>query len=158
MSVKVLVTQSCPTLCDPMDCSPPASSVHGISQVRVLEWVAISSSRGSCQPRNWTPISCVSCIASHQGSLIQSCIEGFFVRWFEFDRSSGCSFGSTAGKMTPSNITWWWYYFVSVLSKLLVPLLSSEALKLHAKYMTMLKSSSPCGLCVLFALRWGARW
>ena len=44
--VCVLVTQSCLTLCDPMDCSPPGSSVHGISQARVLEWVAISFSRG----------------------------------------------------------------------------------------------------------------
>ena len=41
------VAQSCPTLCDPMDCSLPGSSVHGIFQVRVLEWVAISFSRGS---------------------------------------------------------------------------------------------------------------
>ena len=40
------VVQSCPTLCDPMDCSPPGSSVHGISQARILEWVAISFSRG----------------------------------------------------------------------------------------------------------------
>ena len=39
--------QSCPTLCGPMDCSPPGSSVHGILQARILEWVAISSSRGS---------------------------------------------------------------------------------------------------------------
>ena len=41
-----LVTQSCPTLCKPTDWSPPASSVHGISQARILEWVAISFSRG----------------------------------------------------------------------------------------------------------------
>ena len=41
------VTQSCPTLCDPMDCSLPGSSLHGILQARVLEWVAISFSRGS---------------------------------------------------------------------------------------------------------------
>ena len=42
-----VVVQSHPTLCDPMDCSPPSSSVHGISQARILEWVAISFSRGS---------------------------------------------------------------------------------------------------------------
>ena len=42
-SVKVLVTQSCPTLCDSMDCSPPGSSVHGILQARILQWVAIPS-------------------------------------------------------------------------------------------------------------------
>ena len=43
--------QSCPTLCDPTDCSPPGSSFHGISQARILEWVAISSSRGSSRPK-----------------------------------------------------------------------------------------------------------
>ena len=42
-----LVTKSCPTLCDPIDCSPPGSSVHGLLQVRILECIAISSSRGS---------------------------------------------------------------------------------------------------------------
>ena len=50
----VLVTQPCSTQCDPMDCSPPGSSVHGILQARILEWVAIFSSRGSFQLRNWT--------------------------------------------------------------------------------------------------------
>ena len=54
--------QSCPTLCDPMDCSPPGSSVHGVSQARTLEWVAISSSRGSSQPRDQTCALYVSCI------------------------------------------------------------------------------------------------
>ena len=53
------VTQSCPTLCDPMDCSPPDSSVHGILQARIMEWVAMPSSRGSFQPRDWTHISCI---------------------------------------------------------------------------------------------------
>ena len=60
MSAKLL--QSCLTLCDPMDCSPPGSSVHGILQARILEWVAMPSSRGSSQSRNWTSISCVSYI------------------------------------------------------------------------------------------------
>ena len=53
----VLVTQSCPILCDPMDCSPPDSSVHGILQARILEWVAIPFSRGSSWPRDWTQVS-----------------------------------------------------------------------------------------------------
>ena len=48
----VLVAQSCPTLCDPMDCSPPGSSVHGILQERTLEWVAISSPWRSTPPRS----------------------------------------------------------------------------------------------------------
>ena len=54
--------QSCPTLCDPMDCSLLASSVHGISQARILEWVAVSYSRHSSQPRDRTYISYVSCL------------------------------------------------------------------------------------------------
>ena len=53
------VTQSCPTLCDPMDCSLPGSSVHGILQARMLEWVAISFSRRSSQPRDRTWVSCI---------------------------------------------------------------------------------------------------
>ena len=47
MKVKVLVTQSCPNLCNPMDYSQPGSSVHGILQARILEWVAMPSLRGS---------------------------------------------------------------------------------------------------------------
>ena len=47
--------------CDPMDCIPPGSSVHGISQARMLEWVAISFSRGCSWPRDQTPISCIAC-------------------------------------------------------------------------------------------------
>ena len=53
------VTQSCLTLCDPLDCSPPDSSVHGISQARRLEWVAISFLRGSSSLRNLTHVSCI---------------------------------------------------------------------------------------------------
>ena len=53
------VAQSCLTLCDPMDCSPPAYSVHRISQSRILEWVAISPSKGSSQPRDRTWVSCI---------------------------------------------------------------------------------------------------
>ena len=51
--------QSCLTLCDSMDCSPPGSSVHGILQARILEWVAMSFSRGSSWPSDWTCISCI---------------------------------------------------------------------------------------------------
>ena len=49
--------QSCPTLCNPVDCSPPGSSVGGTLQARILEWAAISFSRGSSWPRNWTQVS-----------------------------------------------------------------------------------------------------
>ena len=50
-------------LCDPMDCSPPGPSVHGILQAGILEWVAMPSSRGSCPPRDRTCVYCVSCTA-----------------------------------------------------------------------------------------------
>ena len=74
LRVKVKVTQPCPTLCDPMDCSPPGSSVLGMLQVRVLEWVAIPFSRGYSQPRDRTQVS-LNCRwilyqLSHQGSPI----------------------------------------------------------------------------------------
>ena len=66
-SYRVLVAQSCPTLCNPMDCSPPGSSIHGILQARVLEWAAIPFSGGSSPPRDRTPISCIA--------------SGFFAIW-----------------------------------------------------------------------------
>ena len=62
-----LVTQSCLTLCDSMDCSLPGSSIHGIFQARILGWVAMPSSRGSSQPRDRTQLSIVYRL-SHQGS------------------------------------------------------------------------------------------
>ena len=54
--------QSCPTLCNPMDCSLPGSCVHGIFQAIVLEWIAMSFSRESSQPRDQTCVFCISCI------------------------------------------------------------------------------------------------
>ena len=51
------VAQSCRTPCDPMDCSPPGSSIHGFFQARILEWVAISFYRRSSRPRDWTGVS-----------------------------------------------------------------------------------------------------
>ena len=68
------VTQSCPTLCDPMDCSPPGSSFHGIFQARVLEWGAISFSRGSSRPRDrtrvsWIPGRCFNLWATRETSF-----------------------------------------------------------------------------------------
>ena len=58
----VLVTQSCPTLYDPMDCSPPGSSVHGTLQARILEWVSMLFSRASSPSRDITHVSCIFCI------------------------------------------------------------------------------------------------
>ena len=75
----MFVTQSCHTLCDPNDCSLPGFSVHGISQARTLEWVAIPFSRESSCPRDWTWVPWMAgrfftyCL-SHQGiSLMAEC-------------------------------------------------------------------------------------
>ena len=72
--VKVLVAQSCLTLCDPMDCRPLGFSFHRILQARILEWVAIPFFGGSSGPRNQTQVSCIGrqilCCLSHQGSPI----------------------------------------------------------------------------------------
>ena len=61
------VTRTCSAVSDPMDCSLPGSSAHGISQVRILEWVAISFSGRSSQLRNWTHFSCL--------------VDGYFHHW-----------------------------------------------------------------------------
>ena len=70
--VKALAAQSGPTPCDPMDCSPPGSSVHGIIQAIILEWVAIPFSRGSSWPRDqsWVSLHCrqIPYHLNHQGS------------------------------------------------------------------------------------------
>ena len=66
----VQALQSCLTLCGPMGCSPAGSSVHGILLARVLEWVAMTSSRAFSQLRDWTGVSCASCITGR-----------FFIHW-----------------------------------------------------------------------------
>ena len=73
------VTQSCLTLCDPMDYSLSGSSIHGIFQARVLEWLAISSSMGSSQPRNWTWVSSIAsrwfyCLSHQESPYLLTCI------------------------------------------------------------------------------------
>ena len=78
--------QSCLILCNPMDCSPPGSSVYGISQARILEWVAMPSSRGSSWPRNWTHVSCTSKIGKRilypPGSPVLVVLPFFFFFFF----------------------------------------------------------------------------
>ena len=84
--VLFLVAKLCPTLCDPMCYSVPGSSVLGISQVRILEWVPISFSRGSSQSRESNPhllhLEANSLPLSHQGSPVSSHYKLTFVRVF----------------------------------------------------------------------------
>ena len=75
--VKVLVLSRV-WFCDPMGCSPPGSSVNGILQARLLEWVAFPFSRGSSQPRDWTCVSYVSCIDSWFFTTEPPTIQVFF--------------------------------------------------------------------------------
>ena len=76
------VTQSCPTLWDPMDCSPPGSPIHGIFQARILEWVVISFSRRSFQPRDWAWVSrivgrCFTIWATREGMMLKLKLQYF---------------------------------------------------------------------------------
>ena len=81
------VAQSCLTPCDPMDCSPPGSSVHGIFHARILQWVAISPSRGSSQPRDRTRVSHISWIG----------------RWI-LDHWATCRISRTTGGMSLTHL------------------------------------------------------
>ena len=65
------------TLCDPMDCTPPGSSAHGILQVKILEWAAVSFSRGPCWPRDWTHVSMSPALPS--GFFTTRCFILFFM-------------------------------------------------------------------------------
>ena len=69
-----LITQSCLTLCDRINCSPPGSSVLGIPQARMLEWIVIPFSRGTSQPRDWTLVFCVT------GRFFTVCTAGKLMR------------------------------------------------------------------------------
>ena len=71
--IMCVCAQSYPTLCDPLDCSPPGFSVHGISQARILEQVAISSSRGSFWPRDRTCSCCIGRWILYQWATWEAC-------------------------------------------------------------------------------------
>ena len=76
----IFLLQSHPTLCNPMDWNLPSSFAHGILQARTLEWVSMSSSRGSSQPKDRTPVSCVAgrfFIAESAGKPAYLCLSVF---------------------------------------------------------------------------------
>ena len=82
--------QSYPTLHDPMDCSPPGSSLHGILQARIMEWAAISFSREPSRPKDQTRISCVSCngrFFTNWATREQSFIKQIFNHHLQYGRS-----------------------------------------------------------------------
>ena len=77
--ILLLVIQSCATVCESVDYSPPGSSIHGLLQARILEWVAIPFSRGSSQQRDQTQVSCIAgrFLLSEPPGKIKSKIEAF---------------------------------------------------------------------------------
>ena len=85
--VCMLVAQSCLTLCDPMNCSPPGFSVHGIHQAIILEWIAIPFSRGTSQPRNRTLVSCVAGRFFTVGATGKSFCAEYIMRSIRLDES-----------------------------------------------------------------------
>ena len=101
--------QSFPTFCDPMDCSPPGSSVHGVIQARTLEWVAIPSSSGSSRPRDRTHVSYVWCIGRrflyHWATILSGAI-------------SNCSVllsGNILDTFQPGGLIFWWSFCLFIL-------------------------------------------
>ena len=121
------VTQPCAILCNPMDCSLPASSENGISKARILVWVTVSVSRRYSRPRDWTQVSCIVCTffttQGHQGSpssvrLHQSSLSGVFCMHLEFS-----SYMSTQFSCFPSPVllhSWWAdFTFISLFSEFL---------------------------------------
>ena len=108
--------QSYSTLCDPMDYSLPSSSVHGIFQARLLEWVATHSFRGSSWPRDWTGISCVSCITGRFFlPLSHGCLSLVQCYFAVVDFTSGTLHGILRKKVCPLKLfyflRWWLYYW-----------------------------------------------
>ena len=105
------VTQSCPTLCSPVDCSLPGSSLHGILQVGILEWVSISFSRGSSQPRDRTRVShiagrCFNLWVTMEGSLNQ-----WIFSWSLFTVKIQRSLTVSAMSLLPSWLPWGWTFW-----------------------------------------------
>ena len=115
--------QLCLTLCDPMDCSLPGSSVHGIFQASTLEWITISSSRGSSQPRAQTHVSCI--LFSSVESLNH--VQLFETPWTAACQASLSITNSSTGRQIPYHCTpgksmlSWGYNQMSYHRKLTAP-------------------------------------
>ena len=124
--------QSCLTLCDPMDCSLPVSSLQGIFQASILEWVAMLSSRGSSRPRDRTGVSCVSCIVSgyslplsHEGSPSSTSMCPNTMHSFRFSVYVTSPQSSPAPQPSPAPsylFLFWTLFFSDWVTNLLFPL------------------------------------
>ena len=141
------VTQSCPTLCDPMHCSLPGSLVHGIFQARVLEWVAISFSRGSSQPRERTRVSQtasrhVTVWATREAPAMRGA-GGGVSQMSQLLASGGQNIGvSSSTSVLPKNTQDWypfrWTGWISLQSKGLSTVFSNTTVQNHQFFGTQL--------------------
>ena len=118
VTVKMLVAQLCLTLCNPMDRSSPGSSVCGVFQARILEWVAVSFSRGSSPPRDRTPISslscidCVKCSASRRASSDLG-VTQYLCKGGMLQMGPGCLYWLSPEGCSLSKWSWWdteWFF------------------------------------------------
>ena len=112
------VARSCLTLCDPVDCSLPGSSLHGVLQARILEWVAISFSRGSSPPRDQTQVPhivgrCLNLWATREAHYFwgkylwkkeRIWVEGATRQWSRADHLSASSVWSSEQRLLPGGV------------------------------------------------------
>ena len=133
LKVKNWFLCQCLALCDPIDCSPPDSSVHGILQIRILEWVAISSSRGSSQPRNRTWVSWVSCFAGRFFTTQPStdCLQIFSDLW-----------GPSTAKYDLCNYSCCAFQII-LMSSLILFLFATQQICYTLSSLTQLQTNSP---------------
>ena len=106
--------QSCLTLCNPRDCSPPGSPVHGVLPARILEWVSTPSSRESSWPGNWTLISCIAGRFFTHGTTWEAQVTcrilQLWVMWV------GCCYLQAHQSSPPWEDLWSWWYWVRQLT------------------------------------------
>ena len=123
VKVKVLVTQSCLTLCNPMDCSLSGSSVHGHSPGKNMQWIAIPFFRGSSQPTDWTWVSCTTGkfftiqasreAPEHSRGTVKALT--FFIQNHQFSLGRSIQTWALKRAVISGNVQGWWNYSVYLL-------------------------------------------
>ena len=133
--------QSCPTLWDPMDHSPPGSSVHGVFQARILEWVAIPTCRRSSPPRDRTHVSCISCT---EGRFFTTELPGKLPNYNRI--STKTSHVSWPWSVRESNVSLW-FIPTSIWSSVIWTILLHLHLSPIPTTVILLPNYNVCSLC-----------
>ena len=145
LKVKSEVAQSCPTLCDPVDCDLLGFSVHGILEARILEWIAISFPRGSSQPRDQTQVSRIGGRRFNLWATRETSIRVFsnestlHMRWPKY---WSFSFSISPSKEHPGLISLEWTGWIFLQSKGLSRVFSNTTVQKHHFFGTQLSSQS----------------